>query len=550
MRTTLTLDDDVQARLEREARREGKSFQEVVNYYLRWGLTAHQAYHTMSRHRCVLLWILLSVGMVAPARAEERSLFVLFGSTGEVDGGSAAQAVAASAQHWLRSSGAQLEVRRPGASEGQGLTKAMDIPYLQKAFADAGRASRTVDSLSFLNTLDKSTYALARQPGKRMLLVIVDSGVLASADIRGGLEEVQNRIGQTLDFCKSKSVMVMVLDVNSKANNLSPTLESLASGTGGALVHDPAALDNRIFQLLPEPVEPAAAPASSSTGSSGAGAIHLRMVRTLPNRKQPGSDLGPMNGFFLVEAPFRDFEFQKDDRAGSYLARARVTAVIRRSDGKIAWQAKKEIQVKGPLRTLSERLTGSLLFMRQVQIPGGQYSLEAVVDDLVAGKSKSASEPLQSQESVPGFDVSDGMIVRKLNDAADKFDADQVLAYDGKALAPMLAPVYPANQPVDLQLYVILYPDVRGGEPDLNLEILRGSQVVGHSHLSFSDRVRNTATDGSTMDMKGEQKHEFPYLAAIVGAMFEAGDYEAHLIVRQDKRTITRSVKFHVAGAP
>ena len=43
MRTTLTLDDDVQAKLEREARREGKSFKEVVNYYLRLGLTARQA---------------------------------------------------------------------------------------------------------------------------------------------------------------------------------------------------------------------------------------------------------------------------------------------------------------------------------------------------------------------------------------------------------------------------------------------------------------------------------------------------------------------------
>lgn len=44
MRTTLTLDDDVQAKLEQEARREGKSFKEVVNYYLRLGLTTRQAY--------------------------------------------------------------------------------------------------------------------------------------------------------------------------------------------------------------------------------------------------------------------------------------------------------------------------------------------------------------------------------------------------------------------------------------------------------------------------------------------------------------------------
>ena len=34
----------MQAKLEREARREGKSFKEVVNYYLRLGLTARRAY--------------------------------------------------------------------------------------------------------------------------------------------------------------------------------------------------------------------------------------------------------------------------------------------------------------------------------------------------------------------------------------------------------------------------------------------------------------------------------------------------------------------------
>jgi hypothetical protein len=44
VRTTLTLDDDVHARLEGEARREGKSFKQVVNDYLRLGLTARQAF--------------------------------------------------------------------------------------------------------------------------------------------------------------------------------------------------------------------------------------------------------------------------------------------------------------------------------------------------------------------------------------------------------------------------------------------------------------------------------------------------------------------------
>jgi hypothetical protein len=38
VRTTVTLEDDVKAKLDREMRKNGKSFKEAVNYYLRLGL--------------------------------------------------------------------------------------------------------------------------------------------------------------------------------------------------------------------------------------------------------------------------------------------------------------------------------------------------------------------------------------------------------------------------------------------------------------------------------------------------------------------------------
>ena len=40
MRTTLTLDDDVASLLKKEARKTGDPFKQVVNRYLRLGLTA------------------------------------------------------------------------------------------------------------------------------------------------------------------------------------------------------------------------------------------------------------------------------------------------------------------------------------------------------------------------------------------------------------------------------------------------------------------------------------------------------------------------------
>lgn len=40
MRTTLTLDEDVVKLLEKEVRRSGNSFKQIVNHFLRLGLTA------------------------------------------------------------------------------------------------------------------------------------------------------------------------------------------------------------------------------------------------------------------------------------------------------------------------------------------------------------------------------------------------------------------------------------------------------------------------------------------------------------------------------
>ena len=42
MRTTLTLDDDVAAKLKAEIRHSGRSFKEIVNEFLRLGLNARK----------------------------------------------------------------------------------------------------------------------------------------------------------------------------------------------------------------------------------------------------------------------------------------------------------------------------------------------------------------------------------------------------------------------------------------------------------------------------------------------------------------------------
>jgi hypothetical protein len=65
MRTTLTLDDDVAARLQAESRRTGRPFKTVVNEYLRAGLAQRRVAKTAVRFRVEPV----SMGVPLPGRS-------------------------------------------------------------------------------------------------------------------------------------------------------------------------------------------------------------------------------------------------------------------------------------------------------------------------------------------------------------------------------------------------------------------------------------------------------------------------------------------------
>ncbi len=424
-----------------------------------------------------VLALLVSGAFAAP---ENRPLTVVFGPAGEEAGRIAAQAAAVTAFQWLKSPGATLELRRPGIADGQELTKYMQPKDVEKAFLDAAQSGRQSDLLAFLNALDRAATAASRRPGKRVLMVIADSpSPSLAAAMRGGPQEVDNRLAQTREFCKANAISTIVIDPSDPSKDSAAALKSLASETAGALVRDPKTLDASVWKIAPvEKVEAETVASKPAPAGPPALTVRARYFRTYPMRWKPGSDLGPMNGFLMVETPIGALEFQPD-RSENYQARVRLTQMVRNSEGKVVWQARKEVTLKAPSRKLQERRAGNLCYLRELKLPAGHYALEGTVEDLVSGKSAQATEALRASDSLPGFALSDAMFVRKLNDSVDKFEADQVLSYDGTALAPMLEPAFRANEPTEVQLYFIIYPDFRGAQPRVSLEIRRTDRRSG-----------------------------------------------------------------------
>ncbi len=520
------------------------------------------------RYRAGLaLLALFSAAPVLPAFAEGRSAIFLFGPTGAEHARIAARAAASTARQWMKESGSMAELRRTGSLDSAPLDGKSPGKTFEQTFLSAAREARDSDTPAFLSALDGAAQALAHQSGLRLLVTIVENPPLST--------EGETTLNQIVEFCRSNSIRVVVLDpAEVRSKNASKAFLSLGESTGGTLIRDPKALDAAVLTASAEsktPETPTAPPSTAALPSLSTDIpVYTRFVRISARGTQQfgtersfsgarggivetdgGSNFetftGPTRGFLLVESPLSALHFDVDGNAGTYAARARVTQMARNAAGKIVWQASKEVALRGPQRKLDARRGGNLYYLREVQLPAGQYTLEARVEDLIAGKSGGVREPLRTARGLPGFDVSDALMVRPFTGAADKFEADQVLSYDGKAIAPLLDPVFHANEPFDLQIYALIYPEHLGAQPELSLEILRNGRVVGRSPLPFTDRIRNDTTEGHTSAV-GEQKHEFPYMATLRGARLGAGEFEARLNVRQGRNVLTRTVKFRVVG--
>jgi len=79
----------------------------------------------------------------------------------------------------------------------------------------------------------------------------------------------------------------------------------------------------------------------------------------------------------------------------------------------------------------------------------------------------------------------------------DKFEADQVLSYEGEALSPVLDPVFRAGQPVDLQIYCGFIRISRRPARSEH-DVMNEGRVVAHMSLPFKSGLANSAREGPT----------------------------------------------------
>jgi len=550
-------------------------------------------------NRFLVILLLIGVVGVGPVRAEDYSLTFLFGPGFAATARQGARAAALSSHKWFASTNASVELRRAGSMEGQPVDSKMTLKDLESAFTEAATAARAADPAAFLSSLDAAVQAAALRPGTRLLIAVLNAPPLSS--------EMEKIVENLVGLCQRGAVRVVVLDiVEPGAKTVPSPLEVLSKNTGGAWVHQANELEEALLSVkqtavadgkaLAAPKTAAAAPAEPATARAAASEapapsaepsaipVRARFIRTShtagpvtlgiesvvgsgSNGGGTGTGVsmnerafeanesgGPMFGMILAESPLDSLKFQVDDTAGTYLARARIIVLVRNAKGAPVWSGQKDVEIHGPLRDLDLRKKGNLEFLRGLTVPGRSgLTIDAKVEDLLAGASGRIETPLLAGEGAPGLMASDVMFVRPFHHSMDRFESDEILAYEGEALSPVLNPVFQSSEEPKFQLYLVIYPDLHGAQPQLSLELARGGHVVVRMPMQFKSSILDWTREGGSgavgqNAMVGGQAHAFPYLADIKSTKLSAGDYDAIVTIRQGKSTLTRVAPFRVVG--
>jgi VWFA-related protein len=227
---------------------------------------------------------------------------------------------------------------------------------------------------------------------------------------------------------------------------------------------------------LPVPVLPHEAAALAMLDAPpGPQDVPLR-VRGLQFPESEGASRVPI----LVEVPAGAFGFDRDDEAQRYRQDFTILVRVRNASGQVVAKASEQYPLSGSLDRLEEARRSRVLFYREMRLPPGVYTLEAVALDARTGHGGTAVASLDVPRADPGrLRASSLMVVGRAEKvAAGRGGEPGPLQYRDVLMYPDLGQRLRREAGRPLAFFLSAWPAPGRPEVDARVEILRAGRPV------------------------------------------------------------------------
>jgi VWFA-related protein len=244
---------------------------------------------------------------------------------------------------------------------------------------------------------------------------------------------------------------------------------------------------------------------------------------SFPDPARPG--LTPI----LVHLGTASLRFTVNQQRSSYAGRAAVVVRVRDGRGRDVQKLSQQYLLTGEMKDLAAAKNGEILFYREIDLPAGVYTMEAIVFDANAGRASARVATLTvPPPETSAFGMSSLILVNRVEEVSDPpSGAHAPPLYVGRMLLyPNLGEPLRKSAAAELPFYFALYGDT----PDAKAaaQLLRNGEAIAEAPLQLSP------SGGTRVQHVGRLP---------IGSL-PAGTYELRIRVTDGGREISRTSFF------
>ncbi len=235
----------------------------------------------------------------------------------------------------------------------------------------------------------------------------------------------------------------------------------------------------------------------------------------------------------VVHLATGNLRFTVDEEKGTYTGEAVIVARIRNAAGKTVQTLSQQYFLSGASKDVATAREGDILFYRQPDLAPGVYSLETIVQDVLAQRASARLSTLTVPVITPAHVPASTLVVVQRTEriATSERRSNLPFYYGEMLLYPNPGDPFRVGRDAELMFYFSFYRGI-GETPEATLEIL-------HSGESLA----SVPVDMSGLAAQGRVQH----VGKLPIDQFPVGTYELRLRLRSGTSEETRNTFFTIA---
>jgi len=236
----------------------------------------------------------------------------------------------------------------------------------------------------------------------------------------------------------------------------------------------------------------------------------------------------------LAEAPMNAFTFEANKEKRTYQTDFSIVALIKNESKQVIHKLSQHYLLSGPMDRLEAAKRDEVIFYREVELPPGRYTIEAIAYDAPTGKASVRTTNIEVTGSDEAKLRLSSIVILKRADrltAADQkrnnpFHFGEVLVY------PNLGESLRKSTAKQIAFFFTAYPAKNAtADPKLTIEVRQNGRPIGQ-----------TSAELPSADAAGR----IQYASALPLDNFSPGVYELRITVKDEHSSVSRSTQFTV----